>query len=175
MIPIGVASISLTCRIPSAVTDLICPGSGLLLMTASRAGIRLSRISVVLPEPETPVTAIIRPLGKSASSGLTVWICPVERWILPMENISCAGTCLPRSIILSPDRNGPIRDAGSFSISARVPLAITVPPWAPASGPISISQSASFRILMSWSTRTTVLPSFSRSRMTPLSPSKLEG
>ena len=32
---------------------------------ASSAGIRLSKIIVVLPEPETPVTAVSRPLGNN--------------------------------------------------------------------------------------------------------------
>ena len=60
---------------------------------ASRAGARLSRISVVFPEPDTPVTTVSRPLGMSTSRGFTVWIAPVERWMRPWANSAPAGIC----------------------------------------------------------------------------------
>ena len=77
--PMGVASMSLTCAMPSALTDRMCGGSAWPLMPASSAGIRLSSTMVVLPEPDTPVTTVSRPLGIVTSSGLTVWICVVAR------------------------------------------------------------------------------------------------
>ena len=53
--PMGVASISLTWAMPGA--DMLLTWAGRLppRVRASRAGTRLSRISVVFPEPETPV------------------------------------------------------------------------------------------------------------------------
>ena len=59
----GVASMSLTCSMPSAVTALTWDGNA--RGTGSRAGTRLSRISVVLPEPDTPVTTVSLPWGFS--------------------------------------------------------------------------------------------------------------
>ena len=52
---------------------------------------------------------------------------------------------------------------------------MTWPPRAPASGPISTIQSASRRICVSWSTRSTELPSATRSCITPVSPTMLDG
>ena len=77
--PMGVASMSLTCAIPSASIERIWAGSALPLMTASSAGTRLSSTIVVLPEPDTPVTTVSRPLGISTSSGFTVWMEDVDR------------------------------------------------------------------------------------------------
>ena len=48
-----------------------------------------------------------------------------------------------RATCAVPARNGPIRDAESSASAAGVPWAITRPPLAPASGPISIIQFAS--------------------------------
>ena len=56
-----------------------------------------------------------------------------------------------------------------------VPWAMTWPPPAPASGPISTTQSASFKICVSWSTRITELPSATKSCITPVSPTMLAG
>ena len=49
---------------PGASTARTCLGSLRPAMDASSAGMRLSRISVVLPEPDTPVTTLSRPLWK---------------------------------------------------------------------------------------------------------------
>ena len=117
-------------------------GSGLPAVCAASAGTRLSRISVVLPEPDTPVTTVSRPLGMSTSSGLTVWMASVERWMRPSANSSAAGR-FRGAALACPPRNGPIWDAGFPARSATVPSAMTCPPPAPASGPISMSQSDS--------------------------------
>ena len=77
--PIGEASISFTCRIPGAWRSAHGSGSLFPRMKASRPGIRLSSIRVVLPDPETPVTAVSLPFGISVSSDFTVWMGPVER------------------------------------------------------------------------------------------------
>ena len=75
---------------------------------ASSAGIRLSSTMVVLPEPDTPVTTVRRPLGISTSSGLTVWMESVERWIVPFAK-SVSFSVQQRSFVSAvPARKGPI-------------------------------------------------------------------
>ena len=142
---------------------------------AASPGTKLSRISVVLPEPDTPVTTVSRPLGISTFKGFTVWMAAVERCILPSANSSPAQTRSLTWISAVPARNGPIWDALFWAISGIVPWATTCPPLAPAWGPISISQSAWDNIWVSWSTRITEFPSATRSRITPVSPTMLEG
>ena len=70
--PMGVASISLTCRIPSASIARMCAGSASPLIFAFSAGTRLYSTIVVFPEPDTPVTTVSRPFGISTSNGFTV-------------------------------------------------------------------------------------------------------
>ena len=173
--PMGVASMSLTCAMPSARISRICAGRALPFIFASSAGTRLSSTIVVFPEPDTPVTTVSRPLGMSSSKGLTVWMLPVERWIAPSANISPVPAHRRSFVSAFPERNGPIWDSGFASKSAIVPSAMTCPPLTPASGPISITQSASFRIWVSWSTRMTELPSATRSCITPVRPTMFDG
>ena len=90
--PMGVASISFTCAISSASTLFTCAGRAVPFTFACKAGIRLSSTSVVLPEPDTPVTTVSRPLGSSSSSGFTVWMAEVARWMRPCANSSFSGT-----------------------------------------------------------------------------------
>ena len=147
--PMGVASMSLTCAMPSALTARTCGGSALPRIPASSAGIRLSSTMVVLPEPDTPVTTVSRPLGMATSSGLTVWICDVDRRIVPCANRSAFSARGRKGASGAPDKNGPICEAGSAATADTVPCAMTRPPFAPASGPISMIQSDSFRICVS--------------------------
>ncbi len=88
--PMGVASMSFTRWMPGASTAVTCAGSGCPAMTASRPGTRLSRIRVVLPEPDTPVTTVSRPLGMVTARGFTVWIAPVVQveWSPPANSSS---------------------------------------------------------------------------------------
>ena len=173
--PIGVASMSFTCPIPTACTSLTWAGRAAPLVLAASAGTRLSKINVVLPDPDTPVTTVRRPFGISTSSGLTVWIAPVERWMCPCSN-SCSAGVRGRTIVSAlPERYGPIWESGWQQRSSTVPWTITCPPPAPASGPISTIQSASERIWVSWSTSNTELPSATRSCITAVRPSILEG
>ncbi len=67
--PIGVASISFTWEIPAGSTERTWEGRGVFAIAASMPGTRLSRIRVVFPEPETPVTTVRRPLGIFTLSG----------------------------------------------------------------------------------------------------------
>ena len=140
LMPMGVASISLIRVIPGASADRTWPGSGRPAVAASRPGIRLSKIRVVLPEPETPVTAVSFPLGMSTSSGFTVWMAPVDRWMRPRSNRPPDPPFLRG--LARPERKGPIRDSGRSATSATVPWAMTLPPSVPAPGPISMIQSA---------------------------------
>ena len=156
---------------PSASIASTWDGSLPPSMCALSPGIRLSRIRVVLPEPDTPVITDRRPFGKETSSGHTVWMAPVRMRRVPRSKRSAllgAG--------LSPlFRYGPMREAGLASNSPTVPCAMTVPPLAPASGPSSIMWSACASTCVSWSTSTTVLPSATKSSMTPVRPSRLNG
>ena len=61
------------------------------------------------------------------------------------------------------------------SICRKNPDKLHLTKGAPAPGPISMSQSASFRICVSWSTSSTEFPSATRSRITPFNPTMLEG
>ena len=148
LIPIGVASMSFTWSMPSALTDFTCAGSFSPRICAESAGIRLSRMSVVLPEPETPVTTVRRPFGISTSSGFTVWMRSVERWIAPFWKSLLSGAFC-REMPCFPAKNGPICEFSFILMSSVVPSAMTWPPFAPASGPISMSQSASLKICVS--------------------------
>ena len=62
-----------------------------------------------------------------------------------------------------------------FIISGIEPWAMTSPPSAPDSGPISIIQSDSDKICVSWSTSITEFPSFIRSCINVLSPVIFDG
>ena len=173
--PMGVASMRFARSMPAASMRLTWAGSFAPLAFATSAGMRLSSTSVVLPEPDTPVTAVRRPRGIATSSGFTVCSAPVASSMLPCANTSAAGTRSRTRTISSPERKPPINEAGFASTSASVPCATIRPPSAPAPGPISTSQSAAARMRVSWSTMATELPSASRSRITSTSPSMLEG
>ena len=71
LMPIGVASINLTCRICSLKSRYMA-GKFFPGYFSFKPGIRLSRISVVLPEPDTPVITVSLPCGISTSNGFTV-------------------------------------------------------------------------------------------------------
>ena len=173
--PIGVASISFTWEIPAGSTERTWEGRGVFAIAASMPGTRLSRIRVVFPEPETPVTTVRRPLGIFTLSGFTVWMAPVEREMAPCSNKSFSWITGRRRLAYSGFRKAPMRDTLFSTISEIVPSAITCPPFAPASGPISMSQSAWDKICVSWSTKITEFPSAIRSSITPVSPTIFTG
>ena len=70
--PIGVESTMRTRSTPAGSIEVTCAGSGRSSVLASIAGTSDSRIIVVLPEPETPVTAVSRPRGIATSRARTV-------------------------------------------------------------------------------------------------------
>ena len=147
LMPMGEASISFTCRMPSASIPATCSGSFAPAVFAASPGTRLSSTIVVFPDPDTPVTTVSLPFGMLTSSGFTVWSRVVLIWIHPDPNILHGSVW--RSDPSTPERNGPIMEPGFATISSIVPSAITLPPSAPAFGPISISQSDSIRIRVS--------------------------
>jgi hypothetical protein len=61
--PIGEASTRWTRLMPAGETERTCRGRSAPSALARRAGTRLSRPRVVLPDPDTPVTAVSRPRG----------------------------------------------------------------------------------------------------------------
>ena len=174
-VPIGVASMTLTRLTPPASTDSTCSGNGIPDMTAWRAGTKLSNTMVVLPDPDTPVTTVMRPIGISRSRGCTVWIRDVRILMAPLSKMDPSRT-LSRTMTSSfPERYPPMIDLGSASTAPTVPWQRTVPPSLPEPGPISMSQSADLSALVSWSTRITEFPCSTRSPTMAIIPSRFEG
>ena len=163
------ASISFICFIPSAWISLIWFGSFLPPILFSSAGIRLSNIKVVFPEPETPVTTVNLPFGNFIFKGFTVWILFVDKLISPFLKISSLSFGRIILLVLF-DKNFPILELGFFMVSSIVPSLIIWPPFTPESGPNSIIQSASDKICVSWSTNITELPSATKSCITAFNP-----
>ena len=90
--------------------------------------------SVLLPEPDTPVTQVKIPSGKSTVTFLRLWcVAPTTVRLPPLARRRVAGT----AIVSRPDRYAPVRERGWAAISAGVPSATTLPPSSPAPGPRS--------------------------------------
>ncbi|MPM86213.1 hypothetical protein SDC9_133301 [bioreactor metagenome] len=113
---------------------------------ATRAGTSDSSTRVVLPEPDTPVTATRRPLGMSTVSGWTVCRAPASRWIRPAAKRSVSAARARVITGSSPVRKPASSESGDRCTSATGPWARIVPPSVPEPGPISTSQDASRRI-----------------------------
>ena len=145
LMPMGEASIRFARWIPSAVMLLTGKGSFSPAQWAERPGIRLSSTMVVLPEPETPVTAVSLPFGISTVSSWTVWIDAVSIRIVPSWNISAESAHSRIFMALVSVKNGAIFESWDLETSAILPCAKIVPPLVPASGPSSIMWSAHFR------------------------------
>ena len=120
----------------------------------------VSFTSVLLPEPDTPVTTVMRPTG----------ICTFTRFKLlpraPLISSTSCGSNGRRSegsgISRRPDRYCPVNDAGFAQICFGVPCATTWPPCTPAPGPRSTTWSAARIASRSCSTTSTVLPRLRR-------------
>ena len=160
---------------PSASTVRTCIGSFSPFAWAFSAGIRLSRIMVVLPDPETPVTAVRRPRGSFTSRACTVWMGSVAMRIVPFSKRRSRGVRFRVRTGSSSVMKPAILDPGVPATSSTVPWAMTLPPSFPASGPISIIWSARFSTRTSWSTSTTEFPSAIRLSTTSIKPSMLDG
>ena len=94
----------------------------------------MSLTSVLLPEPETPVTHTRPPSGKRASMSFKLWArAPTTSSVVPWPARRVAGTGIERS----PARYRPVSEAGTAATSAGVPAATSRPPCRPAAGPRS--------------------------------------
>lgn len=171
----GVASITFTLAMPSASRESTCSGIAPLETLAWIAGTRLSSTIVVFPDPDTPVTTVILPTGILRSRGCTVCIGPVVILIVPRENRDSSAARLRTTGSIPPEMYGPMIEPGSDATCWTVPCDTTVPPFLPAPGPISISQSADLSALTSWSTRMTEFPCSTRSPTMAIMPSRFEG
>ena len=135
----------------AAVCGLVAPFKALAAM-----GYKVLLIRVDLPEPETPVTQVIRPIGM-----VKLTFCRLLP-LAPRMRSCLAGFCGRRRVGTAipslPDRYWPVMEASLLRISSRLPWAITWPPWTPAPGPISTIWSAARIASSSCSTTITVLP-----------------
>lgn len=160
--PMGAASISLTWVMPSGTIERTCSGSFWPWMAAFRPGTRLSSTRVVLPEPGNPGHHSQPPLGNFdvqrlyGVDGVGGKLNAPQREQLALRGLGSQALRFARQE--RPNAGSSVcfngRDAalGNHLAAART-----------ACGPISISQSASDRIWVSWSTRMTELPSWIRS------------
>jgi hypothetical protein len=84
----------------------------------------MSLTSVLLPEPETPVTTVKAPMGNSTVRFLRLFCrAPlITSSLRPARRVSGTGTSR------APVRYWPVSDAGTFSIGFGVPWATTSPP-----------------------------------------------
>jgi len=120
-----------------------------------RALYRISLISVLLPEPEAPVTATSAPSGNFTVTLLRLFSrAPRTVSALPLPFRRRAGSSIPRR----PEKYCPVGDALHFSTSLRVPCTTTSPPCTPGPGPISTIWSAARMVSSSCFTTMTVLP-----------------
>ena len=87
-----------------------------------------------LPEPLTPVTAVMSPTGMRASMPFRLfWRQSLTENHLPSGCFLTAGT----SIFRLPARKSPVKDRGSAMMSSCEPQATISPPCTPAPGPTS--------------------------------------
>ena len=149
--PMGVASMSLTCAMPSASTARICAGR------ARAADLRLQRGDQALQHHgglagaghagdhgEPPLGNVhlqrlyrVDPVGGQVDDAVCEQFVPSAAQ-LPQLRLGLAG-----------EERADLRGGILLQGLGIVPWAITWPPPAPASGPISMIQSASFRICVS--------------------------
>src|SRR3569833_441178 len=141
------------------------------------AGNKHSRISVLFPEPLTPVTTTSRPKGNFNVKSLRLF------FDAPCKTSAGQAACLFLTLLLLEDggrrdacptltgrrsprvgyflcarKHFPVSDSGCCSNSSKVPAATTCPPCTPAPGPKSTTKSARRIVSSSCSTTTTELP-----------------
>ena len=135
-------------------------------MAAARVLYRISFTRVDLPEPDTPVTQIILPRGKSTVMSRRLFSRALTtRRNLPLPSRRCWGT----STYLRPDRYCPVMLRLDLQISATLPAATISPPCTPAPGPTSTRKSAWRIVSSSCSTTMRVLPRSRRRFMVAMS------
>ena len=114
----------------------------------------ISFTNELFPEPDTPVTQVMTPSGKSTSICLRLFSYAFLTVSHPVGFLRSAGT----SIFFLPLKYAPVMEFSHFIISSAVPSAMTYPPFSPASGPISIMWSAARMVSSSCSTTIRVFP-----------------
>ena len=127
---------------------------------------RISLISELLPEPETPVMQVITPSGISTSICFRLFSAAPLMVRKPVGSLRTSGT----GILRRPLKYAPVTELSFFIRSSAVPMATSCPPCSPAPGPISITQSAARIVSSSCSTTIRLLP---RSRRRISAPSSL--
>ena len=165
--PMGDWSMSITLSMCSSPSMRSCaPGRrGRRPSRPARVFSSTSLTSVLLPEPDTPVTQVRAPTGNAASMSRRLFSRAPWTVSHPRASRRIAGTGTPRR----PDRNAPVTEAGSASMSATEPWATTRPPCCPAPGPMSMTWPALRIISSSCSTTSTVLPWSRRRSRVPIS------
>ena len=164
MRPIGLWSISMTLSTaPAPSTESWAPGSSRAPKTAvASARYRMSVTSVLLPEPETPVTAVNVPSGKRTSTSRRLWArAPTTSSALPLpvRRRVGMGTCA-----LAPQVGAGDRVAARPGSPPAGPRRRPRRRARPRPGPMSTIQSAVRMVSSSCSTTSSVLPR-SRSRV----------
>ena len=158
VLPIGDWSITMILSIFSEpIIFLWHPTLSLCLFVRSSYNPRYNILftSVLFPEPDTPVTHINLPNGNSTSMFLRLFsLAPIIFIDFPFPSWRVFGT----GIFLVPDKYCPVNEFSLFLISSGVPCAVTIPPWSPAPGPMSITWSASSIVSSSCSTTIKVFP-----------------
>ncbi len=135
------------------------PGS--FMVSAARA-YSVSLMSVDLPEPDTPVTQVMRPSGSFTVMFLR--LLPRAPRMMS-QSWSSAGRRRPGSAICRrPERYWPVSEARVDMISCGVPWATISPPWAPAPGPRSTTWSAARIASSSCSTMSTRVAEVAQAR-----------
>ena len=100
------------------------------------SGNKVRLIKVDLPEPETPVTQVIKPSGMVKSTLFR--LLPRAPFNVSTLSLLKGTRCAGISIRRLPDINCPVMELGLANTCSGVPCAMTWPPCTPAPGPISI-------------------------------------
>ena len=133
----GLWSMSISFSIASyPVSFLYFPGLfELRLIFCAKAFFKISFTNVDFPEPDTPVTAINFPRGKSTLTFFKLFsAAPVKRMDCPFPARRSAGVGISRF----PERYCPVSECSLAATSSGVPAATISPPACPAPGPTSI-------------------------------------
>jgi len=109
---------------------------------------------VLFPEPETPVTHVNTPRGKSTSMSFRLFSEALRILMKSLGFLLFFGI----SIFSFPDRYLPVREHCWLIIWSTLPTATIFPPCSPAPGPMSTIKSLFLIVSSSCSTTTTVLP-----------------
>ena len=135
--------------------SLCLPGMVLARFSVfARCLYKISLTSELFPEPETPVTQVITPSGKSTLIFFRLFSAAPTTFSQPVGFLRTEGT----GIFFAPLKYCPVTESGHAIISCAFPTATTFPPCSPAPGPMSTMQSAANMVSSSCSTTINVFP-----------------